>query len=156
MSACKMMKSVPEDGTVLVRATCVPNSTTPDVYSQPEADYRNDQNLRGSRRAGRLFLYLEGPGDRLAYYEIADVLWGKAANVDSDGDSRNPDDTQWTEVSLILRGRNKKDEVYVDPVSVKPLVLKIRSPDREITKRVAAYLQEFAGGVVSQQPAKLP
>lgn len=102
------------------------------------------------------FLYLEGPGDRPAYYKIADFLWGKAANVDSDGDSRSPGDTQWTEVSPILRGRNKKEQVHVDPVSVKPLVLKIRSPDREITKRVTSYLQEVAGGVVSQQPPNLP
>ncbi|MCW5300534.1 hypothetical protein DXT88_20395 [Herbaspirillum lusitanum] len=101
------------------------------------------------------FLYLESPGDRPAYYKIADFLWGKAANIDSDGDSSHPDDTQWTEVSLILRSGNKQDQVHVDLVSVTPLVLKIRSPDSEITKRVAAYLQEVAGGVVSQQPPKL-
>ncbi|MFL9880572.1 hypothetical protein PQR63_19405 [Herbaspirillum rhizosphaerae] len=100
-------------------------------------------------------LYLESPGDRPAYYKIADYLWGKAANIDSDGNSSHPDDTQWTEVSLILRSGNERDQVHVDSVSVTPLVLEIRSPDEEITKRAAAYLQEVAGGVILQKPPKL-
>lgn len=46
--------------------------------------------------------YLVAPRDRPPYGRVADHLWGSKANIDSDGNSRTPDDTQWTELSLIL------------------------------------------------------
>ncbi len=98
--------------------------------------------------------YLESPGDRPAYYKIAELLWGVSANVDSDGDSSHPEDTQWTEFSLFLRDGKERDQIHIDPVSRTPLILKIRSPDREIARHVVTYLHEVAGGVILQEPPR--
>ena len=98
--------------------------------------------------------YLESPGDRPAYYKIADHLWGASANVDSDGNSSHPEDTQWTELSLFLRDGKERDQVHIDPVSLVPLILEIRSTDREVARHVVTYLHEVAGGMISQDPQK--
>ena len=71
-------------------------------------------------------VYLVAPGERPPFGQVADHLWGPEANVDSDGNSRTPDDTQWTELSLFLRGADDA-EVHVDPVATCPLTLQIRS-----------------------------
>lgn len=67
--------------------------------------------------------YLVAPGDRLPYGWVADHLWGTKADIDSDGNSRTPDDTQWTELSLILRGSEGEAEIHIEPVAIKKLIL---------------------------------
>lgn len=98
-------------------------------------------------------LYLVDPGARPAYYLVAEHLWGADANIDSDGDSSSTDDIHWTELSLRLRGGGQDAEVHVDPISTQPLVLKIRSSDASIVRRVAEYLQEHSGGTIREQVA---
>jgi hypothetical protein len=92
--------------------------------------------------------YLVAPRDRPPYGWLADHLWGAKANIDSDGNSRTPDDTQWTELSLILRGSEGEAEIHIDPVAVSPLVLKIRSPNAGLAKQTAIFLSRQTAGTI--------
>ena len=92
--------------------------------------------------------YLVSPGDRPPYGRVADHLWGSKANIDSDGNSRTPDDTQWTELSLILRDNDGEAEIHIDPVAVFPLVLKIRSPNAGLAERTAIFLSDQTAGTI--------
>lgn len=92
--------------------------------------------------------YLVAPRDRPPYGRVADHLWGSKANIDSDGNSRTPDDTQWTELSLILRGNDGEAEIHIDPVAVSPLVLKIRSPNAGLAERTAIFLSDQTAGTI--------
>ena len=63
--------------------------------------------------------YLENPGPRPPYYEVAYHLWGKDCTFDSDGDSYDPESLEWTELTVALRdekGRtNSNKRVDIDP-----------------------------------------
>lgn len=91
-------------------------------------------------------LYLISPQRRPPCYFLSDYLWGINANIDSDGNSRWPDDTEWAELSLILRDGEEDVQVHVDPVSTDPLILQIRSPNADLAKRTATYLSEQVDG----------
>jgi hypothetical protein len=67
--------------------------------------------------------YLVDSRERPPYGQISDMLLGSAANIDSDGDSRTPYDTQWTELFLILRDSADEAHIHIDPVSDFPLIL---------------------------------
>lgn len=86
-------------------------------------------------------VYLVAPGERPPFGQVADHLWGPEANIDSDGNSRTPDDTQWTELSLFLRGADDA-EVHAHPVTTSPLTLQIRSPNAYLVERTARFLSE--------------
>ncbi len=90
--------------------------------------------------------YLVDPRDRPPYGWVADNLWGSETNVDSDGNSCTPDDTQWTELSLMLRACADGAQVHIDPVATAPLVLQIRSPDASLAERTARFLSEHTKG----------
>jgi hypothetical protein len=93
-------------------------------------------------------IHLREPGPRPAYYLVAHHLWGAGCNIDSDGNSATREDTNWTELSLFLRGAPPSEQVHVDPVSELPLVLNIWSPSGELCNRVAKYLVSTSGGVL--------
>ncbi|TLP59182.1 MULTISPECIES: hypothetical protein [Pseudomonas] len=92
--------------------------------------------------------YLVDPHERPPYGRVADNLWGTEANIDSDGDSRTPDDTQWTELSLILRDGVDEAQIHIDPISDRPLILKIRSFDADLVERTARFLSEYTKGKI--------
>lgn len=87
----------------------------------------------------------EGPRPSLNVIVIE--LWGQGANVDSDGNSNSPDDQFWTELTLenraILGSR-----IDVDPVSERPLVLKVQADTEELRNRLVALLVRSSGGYV--------
>jgi hypothetical protein len=86
-----------------------------------------------------------GPGPRPPYYKLADYLWGEGANIDSDGNSTNPEDQNWTELSVSFRD-DKSPYVNIDPVSDDPLTLEVSSFSRELAKNAAEYLAKATGG----------
>lgn len=94
-------------------------------------------------------LYLIEPGPRPPFRELAEYLFGADANVDTDGNSAQPGDTMWTELTVALRSDWESVRVYVDPVSEQPLVLLIRSPKVELLQRAAAFLQLRCGGGIA-------
>lgn len=92
--------------------------------------------------------FLIEPGFRPAYYELAEYLWGADAGINSDGDSENPGDGEWTELTIELR-RRPVERVDIDPVSREPLVLKVVSTTEGLARKAALYLQARSGGSVS-------
>ncbi len=92
--------------------------------------------------------YLVAPRGRPPYGQFADHLWGSKANIDSDGNSRTPDDTQWIELSLVLRGSEGEAEIHIDPVAGSPLILKIRSPNAGLSERTAIFLSDQTAGSI--------
>jgi hypothetical protein len=93
---------------------------------------------------------LIGTGPRPPYYLVAEHLWG-AADVDSDGNSTDRDATDWTELTLILRP-HFRERIDVDPVKgAEPLTLLIKSEDRSLAQKAAAFLLAQAGGRLADQ-----
>lgn len=76
---------------------------------------------------------------RPPFWKIAEHLWGAGCNIDSDGNSRTPDDEEWTELTLSLRGQHGQ-HVSVDPLPDDPSTLAIRSSNPALAEKVAAIL----------------
>ena len=75
-------------------------------------------------------------GARPPFYIVAEHLWGRGCNFDSDGNSETSEDPRWTELTVAPRGGGPSAQVAVYPVSVEPLVLAVRSPDELLSPRV--------------------
>ena len=80
-----------------------------------------------------------GAARRPGYWKLAAHLWGPDCNIDSDGNSRTPDDEEWTELTLSLRGEPGQS-VTVDPIAGQPATLAIRSSDPALAEKVVAFL----------------
>ncbi|GGX17590.1 hypothetical protein [Undibacterium macrobrachii] len=95
-------------------------------------------------------IHLVNPSSRPPFYLVADRLWGIGCNIDSDGDSIVPEDTEWTELYLRLRGGSEFDEVNIGPISDNPLILAVRSPSKFLCENTAAFLQTISGGSIEK------
>ena len=73
---------------------------------------------------------------------ISDYLWGEGANIDSDGNSVTPQDTNWTELTLILRA-NEKKRIEIDPIEGKTGFLIVKSTDEKLAHSVVNYLRAY-------------
>ncbi len=73
------------------------------------------------------------------FWEIPYALWGEV-DYDSDGDCRDPNDREWTELTVINRGTSER----VDIVSIGAEFI-VESDDRQLAARAATYLIERAG-----------
>lgn len=92
---------------------------------------------------------LTEPGPRPPFLTLAEHLWGPGCNIDSDGDSRSPADTMWTEFTAILRP-DREIRVDIDPVSLQPLVLCIRASSMELAEKAALFLVHSSGGTLGE------
>lgn len=99
-------------------------------------------------------LLLTAPGPRPPYYRLAHHLWGSVADFDSDGDSVTPDATDWTELTVSLRGVSGRlsdsQRIDIDPLDGEPLILAIVSENAELARRAAEFLQSESGGELSR------
>jgi len=96
---------------------------------------------------GKSVLFVVHPGPRPPIVRVAEHLWGVGVDFDSDGNSSQPNDTLWTE--LTLQRRPSYDQrVDVDPTSQDPLVLRVASDDAILTYKVANYLAEYCRATV--------
>ena len=84
-------------------------------------------------------VHISVAGLRPAYWKLATHLWGARCNIDSDGNSRTPDDEDWTELTLGLRGEPEQ-LASVDPTADEPSTLAVRSADPVSAQNVAALL----------------
>lgn len=82
-----------------------------------------------------------------AFNCIAEHLWGTGCNVDSDGDCASPEDRQWTELTLSLRGTSG-ERIDIDLLSLMPLTLVIRSSHPTLCQRAADYIVSVSGGTI--------
>ena len=90
--------------------------------------------------------FLVAPGPRPPFATVAEALW-PGADFDSDGDSRTPGATNWTELTVTLRP-GYGERVDVDPVRKQPLVLRVSSESASLAERAASYLLRCSGGSV--------
>lgn len=91
------------------------------------------------------------PGPRPEFYRIAEHLWGMNCDIDSDGDCVTPDDQQWTELTLSLRA-SPTERLDIDPFSLSPLVLVIRSRQALLCQKAAEFIVSFSGGLIDPAP----
>jgi hypothetical protein len=92
---------------------------------------------------------ISNPGRRPPFYLVAEHLWGAGCNIDSDGNSRTPCDTEWTELTISQRD-DSAAAIEVDPLSTEPLVLAVRSEDRELCRKAAQFIISSGGGTLSE------
>jgi hypothetical protein len=92
---------------------------------------------------------IKNPGPRPAYYLIAEHLWGAGCNIDSDGNSRTPGDTHWTELTLSLRGESSV-RIDIDPLPIDPLVLAVRSTQESLCRQAAQFIVNYSGGALEK------
>jgi len=90
-------------------------------------------------------IHLKGLGPRPAYYLIAEQLWGAGRDIDSDGNSSSSEDTEWTELTLSLRGEDRQ-HLEIDPLPSQPLVLAVRSSQESLARRAAEFIVSVSGG----------
>lgn len=80
-------------------------------------------------------------GDLPPFIKIADALYGKDADVDSDGNSKTAKSTNWNELTLILRN-DTKQRLDIDPDELDKKYLFIRSEKKTlVTKTVDSIFQ---------------
>ncbi len=84
---------------------------------------------------------LEIIGEMPAYYKIADFLWGDGANIDSDGNSENPNSTNWTELTLILRS-DTEQRIDIDPIDDRDKLLILKATTEELMIKTVSYLKD--------------
>jgi hypothetical protein len=99
---------------------------------------------------GERLLYVKHPGPRPAFHLVAEHLWGVGCNFDSDGDSKAPLDSEWTELTIALRGGTPDERISIDPVSLTPLVLVVRSANNSLCERAAQFVASRSGGSVEK------
>lgn len=91
--------------------------------------------------------FLVGPGPRPPFRQVAEHLWGKNYEIDSEGDSHpDPKTNAWT--WLWMESREHSDQtVNIEPVNHEPeLALCISSENQDLALRAATFLQREAGG----------
>lgn len=103
--------------------------------------------IRVLRKSMDHFLHVISPGPRPPFFQVAEHLWGAGCIIDSDGNSKTPDDLQWTELTLILRG-NPKQRVDIDPISDVPLILAVRSSHQSLCRMAVEFIVAVSGGEV--------
>lgn len=110
-----------------------------------------ERYMKRSDTAPMHTLYLVDPGPRPAVPRIAEHLWGVGCDFDADGNGHSHEADDWTELTMVLRGGTPADRVDVDPVSIHPLVLKIRSASPQVLEKAAKFLAECTGGALEHE-----
>lgn len=85
---------------------------------------------------------------RPAFWRLAIFLWGSESDWDSDGNSANPDDMDWTELTLSNRTKNDQ-RVDITPLNSTPLILKVVGSTQLLAAQSSYFLAAFTGGKVS-------
>lgn len=74
--------------------------------------------------------------------QIADILWGKNAAIDSDGNSRTAKSNDWNELTLILR-KDRNQRLDIDPDSQDKRYLLIRSEKNVLVSKTINFLRQY-------------
>ena len=79
-------------------------------------------------------------GDMPAFSEVVEAVWGRGIDFDSDGDSGNPNDTTWRELTATLRPKyDQRLEVF--PLSEEARdTIRIESTHEQVVSRAADFL----------------
>ena len=77
-------------------------------------------------------------GEMPPFYDIAEFLWGKGVDIDSDGNAEHSRSTTWSELTIILRS-DLSQRVDIDPAENG--YLKVSSHNGELLSIVISYLR---------------
>ena len=77
-----------------------------------------------------------------AYYDIAEYLWGKNVDIDSDGNSESPEDNDWSELTLILRS-DENQRIDIDQIEGNSKQLILRATTNELLSSVLKFLKQY-------------
>lgn len=86
---------------------------------------------------------------RTPFWHLAIFLWGGETDFDSDGNSANPVDGEWTELTLSNR-MDTTQRIDIDPKNADPLILKIVGTTQSLAAQAAYYLAAVTNGKVSE------
>ena len=101
----------------------------------------------------RACFLLIAPGPRPPFTRVAEHLWGRGCDFDSDGNSSAPDARDWTELTVALRARGVQ-RVDIDPVGGYPrLTLQVTSDQRKLALKAAKFLAAYTGAALRETPA---
>ncbi len=75
------------------------------------------------------------------YYHIAEHIWGKGVDIDSDGNSKMPLSTDWSELTLVLR-KDTAQRIDIDPIEGKEKYLKLEAANEELANSVYLFLKQ--------------
>ena len=89
-------------------------------------------------------------GPMPAFYKVAHAIWGSDTDFDSDGDSYNPESTDWRELSLTRRPEYDL-RVDIDPAPEDRNIVTLRSESEELVQQVLVYL-ESCGSIARLDP----
>jgi hypothetical protein len=102
------------------------------------------------RYMARVFLQPRGP--RPDFRLVISFLWGDLHNVDTEGNSYNPANRDWTELYCQNR-ENELETFHVGAVSQAPLTLAVESDLPELAARVAYFLATETWAAVASDPS---
>lgn len=93
-------------------------------------------------------LYVTAPNERPDFRLLIAFLWDDKKDVDSDGNSINPADRNWTELTLEPRD-SPSERVDIDEFIRAPLVLKVQSENKDVALRTAYIIACQAEGKIA-------
>ncbi|OZG71060.1 hypothetical protein BTA51_23450 [Hahella sp. CCB-MM4] len=76
------------------------------------------------------------------FTKVAEKLWGKDSDYDSDGDASSPGSQEWSELTLINRS-DESQRIDIDPVNNNPKHLVVCSESSELVQKVIHFLQQY-------------
>ena len=89
------------------------------------------------REMKKVFAKVVGPMP--PFYKVGYELWGDGADFDSDGDSHDPESTEWRELTLIKRPKYDL-RIDIDPISEDRDIIELQSESSDLIRRTLAYL----------------
>ena len=79
-------------------------------------------------------------GNMPPFYEVAEAIWGRGVDIDSDGDSSHPEDTNWRELTVTLRP-DCDQRLDIDPTEKDRDIVFLRATSHEILERALDFLE---------------
>ena len=75
-------------------------------------------------------------------FDISDFLWGKEADIDSDGNSNTPKSIDWTELTLQLRDETE-ERIDIDALEGKGDLFQLKASSEVLAKRTIDFLKSY-------------
>jgi hypothetical protein len=85
---------------------------------------------------------IEKVGSFPSCFEISDFLWGKQADIDSDGNSNTPESIDWTELTLQLRDE-AEERIDIDAIEGKVGLFKLKASSEVLARKTFDFLKNY-------------
>jgi hypothetical protein len=75
-------------------------------------------------------------------FYISDFLWGKQADIDSDGNSNTPESIDWTELTLQLRDETE-ERIDIDAIEGKVGLFQLKASSEALARKTVDFLKNY-------------